>query len=326
MLMVLLGLIASTSAWTHEARPAYLQITQIAPHRFDILWRTPVLSGMRLPVVLKFPETVRNVTEPTQRELADSLIERRVVEAAGGLAGQRIEFIGLQTTITDVLVRTQMNDGTTTTLVRPATPHFTVDVRESWLTVIRVYVEHGIEHILAGYDHLLFVFALVLIVKGWKRLLATITAFTFAHSITLALATFNVVRVPGPPVEAMIAISILLLAWEISRTRSGKESLTARRPWVVAFAFGLLHGLGFAGALTDIGLPAGDIPLALLAFNGGVEIGQILFVAVILTAFALARRLPTFKPNESRMRLLASYAMGGLAAFWMVERIAGFGT
>lgn len=324
--LLLLGVLTATATWGHEARPAYLQITQLGPERFDILWRTPLLQGMQLPVVLKFPDTIRNVAEPTQRELADSLIERRIVETVDGLAGQRIEFIGLQTTITDVLVRTETSNGVKTTmLVRPTTPYVEIAAEESWLSVTRVYVVHGIEHILGGYDHLLFVFALVLIVKNRRRLVATITAFTAAHSITLALATLGMVNVPGPPVEAMIALSILLLAVEIVRAQRGGESLTARWPWLVAFAFGLLHGLGFAGALTEIGLPAGDVPLALLMFNVGVEIGQLMFVAVILMIFAMAGRVSSFDAAASRTRLAASYAIGGLAAFWMIERIAQFG-
>ena len=324
--LLLVSVLTATATWAHEARPAYLQVTQLGPERFDIQWRTPVLQGMRLPVVLKFPDAVRNVTEPTQRELADSLIERRIVETIDGLAGQRIEFIGLQTTITDVLVRTETSNGVTTTLVRPTTPYVVIAAEESWLSVTRVYVVHGIEHILGGYDHLLFVLALVLIVKNRRRLVATITAFTAAHSITLALATLGFVNVPGPPVEAMIAMSILLLATEIVRAQRGAESLTARWPWMVAFAFGLLHGLGFAGALTAIGLPQGDVPLALLMFNVGVEIGQLMFVAVILMIFAMAGRIPSFGAASERMCLAASYGIGGLAAFWMIERIAQFGT
>ena len=143
---------------------------------------------------------------------------------------------------------------------------------------------HGIEHILFGFDHLLFVLALILIVRDGRVLLWTITAFTVAHSITLSLATLGVVHVPGPPVEAMIALSIMLLACEIVRLRYGQISLTSRWPWIVAFSFGLLHGFGFASALTDIGLPQGDIPLALLSFNVGVEIGQLIFIGVVLAA------------------------------------------
>lgn len=316
-----------SNAAAHEIRPAYLQIDQKGASRYAVSWRTPMLSGMRLPIALRFPDSVRNVIAPAERDLPDSIVETRVIETTDGdLAGKRLEFVGLQATITDVLVRVHLLDGSvSTTMVHPSQPWVEIAARPARLDVAKTFIVHGIEHILGGYDHLLFVLALVLIVRDRKRLIATITAFTVAHSITLALATLGVIHVAGPPVEAMIAMSILLLATEIVRTQRCGESHTARWPWLVAFAFGLLHGLGFAGALTQIGLPAGDIPLALLTFNIGVELGQLLFVGVILTLFALARRIRAFETSASRMRLVASYAIGGLAAFWMAERIAQFG-
>jgi hydrogenase/urease accessory protein HupE len=313
------------SAAAHEARPAYMQVTEVAPQRYEILWRTPVLSGMRLPVVLRFPENTRKVSEPAIRELSDSLIERRIIESAGGLTGTRIDIVGLQATITDVLVRVQMLDGTySTTLVRPSKPWIAIATSHSSLEVAAAYLMHGIEHILFGYDHLLFVLALILIVRRGRVLLITVTAFTVAHSITLSLATLGVVNVPGPPVEATIALSILLLACEISRSDRGQQSLTAQWPWLVAFSFGLLHGFGFASALTDIGLPQGDIPLALFAFNVGVETGQLIFIAVVLGALQCARwiKLPVFV--ERHARTVATYAIGVMAAYWFVERLAGF--
>ena len=186
------------------------------------------------------------------------------------------------------------------------------------------YLMHGVEHILFGFDHLLFVLALILIVRSGRVLLWTITAFTLAHSITLSLATLGVVQVPAPPVEAAIALSIVLLACEIIRLRRGQTSLTARWPWLVAFAFGLLHGLGFAGALTEIGLPQGDIPLALFAFNVGVEIGQLIFVAAVLGVLACVKRID-FPPVVERHALsIATYGIGTMAAFWFIERLAGF--
>ena len=189
---------------------------------------------MRLPVVLTLPEGVRNVTEPHTQELSDSLVERRVIEAPDSLAGKRIEFTGLQGTIADVLVRVQLANGdTTTTLVRPSQPWVEIPASpDGALAIAGAFVGHGIEHILGGYDHLLFVFALILIVGNTRALVWTITAFTLAHSITLALATLDVVHVPGPPVEAAIAFSILLLASEIVRTRRGESSLTARWPCI----------------------------------------------------------------------------------------------
>jgi hydrogenase/urease accessory protein HupE len=183
---------------------------------------------------------------------------------------------------------------------------------------------HGVEHILFGFDHLLFVLALLLIVPSWRMLFWTITSFTLAHSITLSLATLGVVQVPGPPVEAAIALSILLLACEIVRSQRGQPSLTAQYPWVVAFSFGLLHGFGFAGALTDIGIPQGDIPLALFTFNVGVELGQLAFIAVVLTAVASARRIGAPIFVERHARVAVTYAIGILAGFWFIERVAGF--
>jgi hydrogenase/urease accessory protein HupE len=309
----------------HEIRPAYLQIDQTGQSRYSVVWRTPLLSGMRLPVVLQFPDGVRNVTEPAERELPDSLVERRVVETPDGLAGKRIEFVGLQATITDVLVRVKLSDGSvSTTIVRPSLPWLDVEAAPGRLQVAKAFVTQGVEHILFGYDHLLFVLALMLIARSWRALLLTVTSFTAAHSITLTLATLGFVHVPGPPVEAAIALSILLLAGEIIRIRKGQPSLTAQRPWMVAFAFGLLHGLGFAGALADLSLPAGDIPLALLFFNVGVEIGQLLFIAAVISIVACARALRLPRLIGRYAFVATTYAIGMMAAVWFVARVAGF--
>jgi hypothetical protein len=224
-------------ARTHEIRPAYLQIDEVGPGRYQLLWRTPVLSGMRLPVVLRLPDEVRDVVAPGVQELSDSLVERRVIAVgAQGLAGKRIEFVGLQATITDVLVRLQMLDGThSSTLVRPSQPWVDIATSLGPLAVAGAYLSHGIEHILLGFDHLLFVLGLILIVRNTRMLLLTVTGFTVAHSITLSLATLGIVHVPGPPVETCIALSILLLASEILRRQRGQPSLTATWPWAVAF-------------------------------------------------------------------------------------------
>jgi hydrogenase/urease accessory protein HupE len=326
LLIIFFAVLASfQGASAHDARPAYMQVTEIAPQRYEVIWRTPVLSGMRLPVALRFPENTRNVTEPVLRELPDSLVERRIVQAGGGLAGTRIEIVGLQATITDALVRVQMLDGSySTTLVRPSNPWIDITTSRSSLAVAGAYVVHGIEHILFGYDHLLFVLALILIVRSTRVLLLTVTAFTLAHSITLSLATLGVVHVAGPPVEATIALSILLLACEIIRSEQGQPSLTGKWPWLVAFSFGLLHGFGFASALSEIGLPQGDIPLALFSFNVGVETGQLLFIAAVLGILWCAKwiKFPDFV--ERHARSIATYAIGIMAAYWFIERLAGF--
>ncbi len=324
---VLLGLSAlAPAARAHEVRPAYLELTETEPGRYAVLWRTPVMSGMRLPIMLKLPEGVRDVRERTIQELADSLLERRTIDAgAEGLAGKRVEFAGLQGTITDVLVRVTLLDGTrSTTLVRPSQPWVEIAATSGTFAVMQAYLTHGIEHILFGFDHLLFVLALILIVRSRRVLFLTITAFTVAHSITLALATLGVVHVPGPPVEAAIALSILLLAAEIVHLERGEIGLTARWPWVVAFTFGLLHGFGFASALSDIGLPQGDIPLALFAFNVGVECGQLAFVVVVSSLAALPGRLRLGVRVERYALRAAPYAIGTLAAFWFFERLAKF--
>ena len=324
---LLLGLFASVpSTWAHESRPAYLEINETAPGRYSVLWRTPVMSGMRLPVALKFPDDVRNVTEPTVQELTDSLLERRVIDAgASGLAGKQIEFVGLQATITDVLVRVQILDGTySTMLVRPSKPWAEIAASRGPLAVAGAFLMHGIEHILFGYDHLLFVFALILIVRSRRVLLMTITAFTIAHSITLALATLGAVYVPRPPVEAAIALSILLLACEIVRLEHGQVGLTARWPWAVAFSFGLLHGFGFASALADIGLPRSDVPLALFSFNVGVELGQLAFIGVVFSVLTLAKRIRAASVIGHGALRAATYVIGILAAYWFFERLAGF--
>jgi hydrogenase/urease accessory protein HupE len=325
-LLALLWLVVASAASAHDARPAYLEIRQTSPTRYDVLWRVPVTAGMPLPVVLKLPEGVQNVTAPAIRELSDSLVERRVIDVPAGLAGRRIEFPGLQGTIADVLVRVQSMDGeTTTTLVRGSRPWMDFAAPAGGaLDVFAAFVRHGVEHILFGYDHLLFVLSLMLIVRDTRVLLLTVTAFTLAHSITLALAALGVVHVPAPPVEAAIAFSIVLVAAENVRLRAGETSLTTGRPWVIAFCFGLLHGFGFAGALSEIGLPRGDVPLALFAFNVGVELGQLAFIAAVLIVVAIARKARFRGVLTDHILRWAPYAIGSLAALWFVERIAAF--
>lgn len=319
---------AVPAAHAHDARPAYLELKENGPGRYDVLWRTPVYAGVRLPVTLRFPETIRNVVGPMEKEVGDALIERRVIDTGpGGLIGHRIEFVGLQASITDVLVRMSLRDGTqSTTLVRPVQPWIDVAAAPGAYAVASAFVVHGIEHILGGFDHLLFVFGLLLLVRGGWMLVKTVTAFTLAHSITLALAALGVVHVPGPPVEATIALSILLLAVEIVRQNHGQPGIAARWPWVVAFSFGLLHGFGFAGALAEIGLPKYELPLALFSFNVGVEIGQLVFVGAVLAMRALLLRLQPPAFAIDRAPALASYAVGTLAAFWFFERVANFWT
>jgi hypothetical protein len=314
--------LAAPGAWAHESRPAYLEITETAPGRYDVLWRTPLLAGMRLPVALTFPAGVGTVTEPVVRELPDSLIERRVIQADGpGLAGRRLEFVGLPATITDVLVRLQLLDGRrATTLVHPSQPWLEIATVRGPLAVAGGYVLAGIHHILLGVDHLLFVLGLLLIVKDRGMLVKTISSFTLAHSITLAIATLGYGTVAAAPLNAAIALSILFLGPEIVRAGRGETSWTIRHPWLVAFAFGLLHGFGFASGLTTLGLPRSEIPIALLSFNVGVEAGQLLFVALILLLERAFRVLEI--PWPRLIMRLPGYAVGSLGAYWTIQRIA----
>lgn len=319
---LLATLLAAATASAHEARPAYLEIRETAAGQFSLLWRTPVLAGMRLPVALRLPDDVRDLQEPVVVELADSLVERRRIDAGpDGLAGRRIEFPGLQLTITDALVRVAMLDGrTSTTIVHPSQPWLEIAAAQSSWEVARTYVAQGVRHILFGADHLLFVLGLLLIVADRWMLLKTVTAFTAAHSITLAVATLGYAEVPTLPLNAAIALSILFLGPEIVRVWRGESSFTIRHPWVVAFAFGLLHGFGFASALTGAGLPRAELPLALVGFNVGVELGQLAFIALVL---ALERAFVLLEIDWPRWaQALPGYAVGVLGAFWTIQRVS----
>ena len=318
LLVVLAGLPAARA---HEARPAYLELKETAPGQLSVTWRTPVLAGMRLPVALKLPDGVRNVEEPSVQQLPDSLLERRAVDTnPTGLAGKRIEFPGLQLTITDVLVRVELLDGRSVqTIVRPSQPWVEIAASQTRWEVMGTYVVEGLRHILFGADHLLFVLGLLLIVRNGWMLVKTVTAFTVAHSITLAVATLGYANVPALPLNAAIALSILFLGPEIVRVWRGETSFTIRHPWVVAFTFGLLHGFGFASGLTAMGLPKAEIPLALLLFNVGVEIGQVSFVCLVVL---LERSFRTLEIRWPRwVEALPGYTVGSLGAFWTIQRI-----
>ena len=320
--LLIVLLLPASRARADEARPAYLEIKETAVGQFSVLWRTPVLSGMRLPIVLTFPADMRNLKAPTVEDLADSVVERRWIDAGPkGLSGRRIEFEGLQLLITDVLVRVEMLDGRKWTAFARAThPWVEIETSQTWLTVAGTYIVDGIRHIVFGADHLLFVLGLLLIVGDRWMLLKTITSFTIAHSITLAIATLGYANAPVVPLNAAIALSILFLGPEIVRSWRGETSFTIQRPWVVAFAFGLLHGFGFAGALTSAGLPRADLPFALLSFNLGVEIGQVGFVLLIV---ALERSFRVLEIRWPRwIQAMPGYTVGSLGAFWTIQRVA----
>jgi hydrogenase/urease accessory protein HupE len=321
------GLLAwSAASHADIFRPAYLQLEQTSLENYQVLWKVPALNETtNLKVRPLFPDGTEETAPHSSAYEVGSATERWQVRVPGGLEGRRISFSHVSETGIDVLVRVERLDGTEQLgRILPADPTFTLVATPGPFEVVRTYTLLGIEHILTGFDHLLFVLALILIVRGTRRLLLTITAFTLAHSITLALATLGVVHIPGPPVEATIALSIVFVAAEILRLRQAQQSLTARKPWIVAFTFGLLHGLGFAGALAEVGLPQKSIPLALLCFNVGVEIGQLLFISAVFALMAAVRRVRQGRPIPAWGRTFASYAIGGMASFWLIERVAAF--
>ncbi|MHC4909761.1 MAG: HupE/UreJ family protein [Planctomycetota bacterium] len=322
VIVVLAGMLAQ-GANAHEVRPAYLEGRQASDDVFDVMWKVPAKGNRRFGLYVRLPESAESMTDPRGMFAGTAYIERWSVRDAGGLVGGTIHVDGLQTTMTDVIVRVERLDGATQVArLSPSSPSLVVEASPSQSEVAATYFVLGVEHILLGIDHLLFVLALLLLVKGWKRVVGTITAFTLAHSVTLAAATLGVVDVPGPPVEAIIALSIVFVAAETLRGRRGSPGLSARWPWIVAFTFGLLHGLGFAGALHDIGLPQHAIPASLLFFNVGVEAGQLLFIAAIAICIGLASRVPLSMPRG--IEVIPPYAIGGVAMFWVIERVMGF--
>lgn len=321
-------------AAAHEVRPGYLELRQTAAETYDLLFKVPALGdGLRLALYVRLPEGTEDVVPPQGLFAAGAYVERRTIRRAGGLIGQPLSIDGLSATFTDMLVRVESLDGTTQTeRLTPTRTSLLVSAAPGTAEVAATYFTLGVEHILFGFDHLLFVLALVILVRTWRRVALTVTAFTVAHSITLAAATLGFVHVPGPPVEAAIALSIMLVAAEIVSARRGRSSLTQQWPWLVAFAFGLLHGLGFAGALSEVGLPQHAIPVALLFFNLGVEAGQLAFVACVMAlawaAWFMFRRLRQGpgQPNSSHADVALAYLIGAVAAFWVIERASGFWT
>lgn len=325
LLLVAAWLLGAWPVVAHESRPAFLQLTETTAGQYDVVWKRPQRGDLTLGLAVAWPPDCRDLAPPTAQVVGDALIEARLVACdEGTLVGRRIGIDGLAATLTDALVRIEFNDGRVQTdLVKPASPWVDVQGRQPVSAIAAAYFVMGVEHILLGIDHLLFVLGLVLIVSTIGLLVRTVTAFTIAHSITLAMASLGVVQLPSAPVEAVIALSIVFLAAELLRQRRGVTSLTARHPWVVAFSFGLLHGFGFAGALAEVGLPQTDIPLALLMFNVGVEAGQLVFVAVVLVVCLAGRRLTALPPH--RVEAATAYAIGSLAMFWLIERVVAFG-
>ena len=319
------------SIWTcegdaHEIRPAFLGVRDIGAGQCQVVWKVPARRGAALNIAPLFPDDWKETTVPSRIVMPGDVVMHRTFKMGkGGLDGVELSITGLNDKLVDVLLRVERSDGRThTALLRAFNDTYLVPARESASKTVRIYLDMGIKHILLGVDHLLFVFGLLLLVSSPWPVVETITSFTVAHSITLALATLGFLNVPSATVNVLIALSIVFLAGELVRADRGEKSLTIRKPWLVSFGFGLLHGLGFAGALVALGLPRTDIPLALFFFNIGVEVGQILFVLAMLLVMYSMRKADIRLPE--RARLIPAYIMGSVAAFWFIGRfVAMFG-
>ena len=312
-------LLPAAQARAHELRPGFLEVRETGPETYSFLWKKPTGGEVEIQIAPVIPEGCRLATPDRQQLSPGAVLVQGTLTCRGGLAGKTIRIAGLEATITDVLVRLHHADGRLEShLLRPASPFVTLGGVTTAAERALSYVQLGTQHILLGVDHLLFVLGLLLVVKSRLALVKTITSFTLAHSITLAIATLGYASAPLPPLNAAIALSILFLGPEIVRSWRGETSFTLRHCWVVAFAFGLLHGFGFASGLTAMGLPKGEIPLALLLFNVGVELGQLGFVALVVLLERSFRVLEVAWPRL--VERLPGYAVGTLGAYWTIQR------
>lgn len=302
-----------------ELRPFYLELRETRAGQWDVLWKAPVLGGVAASGRPLLPAQCRLAMNPPQL-VGGALVASGTARCARTLAGTRVGVAGLAPGSPDGLVRiAALGRPVQAAQLRADAPTIVVAARATRWQVAQTYAVIGVEHILGGIDHLLFVVALVLLLRrGWP-VVAAATAFTIAHSITLAGTTLGLFGLPQAPVEAVIALSIVFLAVEIVKAQPDQPRLSERLPWVVAFLFGLLHGFGFAGALREVGLPQGEVPVALLAFNIGVEAGQLLIIAAAAGLLAIVRRLA---PAMLKPAIMASaYAIGSIASYWLIDRI-----
>ncbi|MAV36026.1 MAG: hypothetical protein CMJ59_11240 [Planctomycetaceae bacterium] len=314
------GLLAPQSGAAHQLQPAYLELREVTPGNFAVAWRTP-RRAERPALWPRLPEGSHQRGPIGVQQQQDISVYRWLIQVpAGTLRGSSIEFPGRTAELMDIVVRIVWRQGPAWTgVVRGSQEDLRIPRQPTPGTTLTRYVALGVEHIWFGFDHLLFVLGLLWIARGWKRLVATVTAFTLAHSLTLSLAVTSAIRLPPVPVEAVIALSILLLAGEVSGNAQGA---TSRYVWAVGFGFGLLHGFGFAGALGEVGLPPGAMLWALAGFNLGVELGQLVFVLVLMLAGLLWSRRAA--PSGGWIERLPVYGMGTVAAFWFFQRLAAF--
>jgi hydrogenase/urease accessory protein HupE len=321
LLAIVLALAGVGRLHAHETRPGFLELREVAPGVYSLLWKRPTGGEVEIRINPVVPEGCRLISPDNQQQISPgAVIVRGTLRCDGGVKDKVLRIASLETTITDVLVRVHHADGRLEShLLRPSSPMATLGGSSTRAERALSYLRLGVQHILLGADHLLFILGLMLLVGSTLMLVKTITAFTLAHSITLAVATLGYASAPALPLNATIALSILFLGPEVVRKWRGETSFTIRHPWVVAFAFGLLHGFGFASGLTAMGLPQGEIPLALLLFNVGVELGQLCFVGLVLLLRRAFRTLQIHWPLV--VQRLPGYAIGSLGAYWTLQRV-----
>ena len=321
---LLFGLLVAASSLADEIRPALLEINERDGGWVEVTWKVPMRGNQVEDLTPVLPEFLEPLGAGSGRRVPGAWLEYRTYSSAGQtLTGATLRIAGLAALPTDVLIRVSLQDGTEhSAILRSGNESFTIPEQATRVELAVSYWQIGTIHILEGFDHLLFLLTLLLIVTGLWPLLKTVTAFTVAHSLTLALATLGIVHIPPAPTEAVISLSIVLLAVEVVRKAGGEVTLSERFPWLVAFTFGLVHGLGFAGALSEIGVPQNDVPLALLMFNVGVETGQVLFVVAVSLLLAGLHKLHTHAGYL--VARTTPYAIGGVAAFWTLQRIGSF--
>ncbi len=322
LLPLLLGFSFALSA--DEFRPALLEVTEREGGWVEVNWKVPTRGEQVLALTPVLPEFFKPLGPGSSRRVPGAMIESHSFSTAGqGLNGATVGVDGLSAVPADVVVQVNLLDGTEhSAILRSNNSSFTIPEEVTNKELAISYWQMGTIHILEGFDHLLFLLTLLLIVSGFWQLLKTVTAFTLAHSLTLALATLDILHIPQVPTEAVISLSIMLLAVELVRKNQGEMTWSEQYPWLIAFTFGLVHGLGFAGALYEIGLPQNAIPLALLMFNVGVETGQLLFVTVVSLLLAGLHRMHGY--TALNFERVAPYAIGGVAAFWTIERVSSF--
>ena len=311
-----------SSVYSDEIRPSFLELTQQSETSYKVLWKKPSQGEAKSPLKLEplFPETAKVIGVKKISKTNSANLESYVIEEADALIGKTITLQGLEATSSDVLVRIHYLDGETEFIrVLPESPSFALSHQSGFYNMASTYFVLGVEHILEGYDHLLFVLALLLLVGNIRVLIWTITAFTLAHTITLLLASLDMIRLSSAAVEAIIALSIVFVAAEIVYAMRGKEHLSKKYPWLIAFGFGLIHGLGFAGALKEIGLPQTDIVPSLIFFNVGVEIGQLIFIGAVLLLIVCFKKCVT--KNMYVYKMMTVYFIGIVAMYWFLERV-----